>query len=30
MYVVCLKSIKLNKEKVNEIEKGGKNSLKKF
>ena len=29
-YVICLKPIELNKEKVNEIEKGGKNSLKKF
>ena len=25
-YVICIKSIELNKEKVNEIEKGGKNS----
>ena len=28
--VICLKSIELNKGKVNEIEKGGKDSLKKF
>ena len=26
-YIVCLKSIELNKEKVNELEKGGKTSL---
>ena len=29
-YVICLKSIELNKQKVTELEKGGKNSLKKF
>ena len=29
-YVICLKSIELNKQKVSELEKGGKNSLKKF
>ena len=29
-YVICLKSIELNKEKDTELEKGGKNSLKKF
>ena len=29
-YVICLKSIELNKQKVNKLEKGGKNSLKKF
>ena len=29
-YVICLKSIELNKQKVNELEKGGKNSPKKF
>ena len=29
-YVICLKSIKLNKEKVSELENGGKNPLKKF
>ena len=29
-YVICLKSIELNKHIVSEIEKGGKNSLKKF
>ena len=29
-YVICLKSIELNKQKDSELEKGGKNSLKKF
>ena len=30
MYVICLKSIELNKEIVNELEKGGKNSRLEF